>query len=134
MAEPTDSAGPFEGMEINMSEKIVQFPKGSIIFKRAQAADTMYIVIDGIVQISAGENVIDLLGAGQIFGEMALIDGLPRSATATAHTDCKLIQIDERSFSYMVANTPYFALEVMRTLSGRLRANHAGQPEKPANV
>jgi CRP-like cAMP-binding protein len=55
------------------------------------------------------------------FGEMALIDGGTRSATAIAKTDCKLVPITEKQFLFMVQETPFFALRVMRTLTARLR-------------
>ena len=63
---------------------------------------------------------MDVLGPEAIFGEMALIARAPRSATATARTDCRLIEIAEKRFLYLVHETPFFALEVMRVLAKRL--------------
>jgi CRP-like cAMP-binding protein len=59
-----------------------------------------------------------------IFGEMALIDGAPRSATAIAATDVKLVPVGEKQFLFLVSRTPYFALNVMRALARRLRATN----------
>ena len=56
-----------------------------------------------------------------IFGEMALIDNEPRSATAVAITDVELVPISEKQFLFLVTQTPYFALKVMRILAQRLR-------------
>jgi CRP-like cAMP-binding protein len=56
---------------------------------------------------------------------MALIDRRPRSATAIAKTDAHLVRIDERRFQFMVQQTPFFALEVMRTIVRRLRDMNA---------
>jgi CRP-like cAMP-binding protein len=56
---------------------------------------------------------------------LALIDRSPRSATAIAKTDCVLIKIDERQFLYLVQETPFFALIVMRTMAARLRRRNA---------
>ena len=52
---------------------------------------------------------------------MAMIDGAPRTATAVARSDCKLFPVDEKRFQFLVQQTPYFAIEVMRVLAGRLR-------------
>ena len=62
------------------------------------------------------------MGVDQFFGEMALIDLEARSATAVAKTDCSLVPINEKRFLYMVEETPFFAITVMRVLSRRLRA------------
>ena len=60
------------------------------------------------------------------FGEMALIDKKPRSATVTAATDVEMVPVNERQFLFLVSQTPFFALKVMRVLAGRLRiANKA---------
>ena len=58
-----------------------------------------------------------------MFGEMALIDREPRSATAIAETDCELVVIDKRRFWFLVQETPYFAEIVMRVMADRLRRN-----------
>ncbi|HEU5100134.1 MAG TPA: Crp/Fnr family transcriptional regulator [Roseiflexaceae bacterium] len=62
-----------------------------------------------------------MAGPGGIVGEMALIDDRPRSATAVAATDCRLVPIDERRFTFLVQQTPMFALAVMRVMAERLR-------------
>ena len=64
------------------------------------------------------------LAADSIFGEMALIDNEPRSATAVAITDVELVPISEKQFLFLVSQTPYFALKVMRILAQRLRATN----------
>jgi CRP/FNR family transcriptional regulator, cyclic AMP receptor protein len=64
---------------------------------------------------------MEVLGGGGIFGEMALIDGSPRSATVHAKTDCEVVPINEKSFLFLVHETPYFAIAVMRTLAEPLR-------------
>lgn len=82
----------------------------------------MYILRSGVVEITRGGTVVEKVEAGGIFGEMSLIDGSPRSAEAHAATDCELLQIDEKTFVYLVHETPYFALDVMRTLAARIRS------------
>lgn len=65
--------------------------------------------------------VVETLSAGGLFGEMALIDGSPRSATVRAKTLCELAPINEKNFLFLVHETPFFAIAVMRTLADRLR-------------
>ena len=60
-----------------------------------------------------------------IFGEMALIDAAPRSATAIAASDVKLVPVGEKQFLFLVSRTPHFALNIMRVLARRLRAQNS---------
>jgi len=97
------------------------FKAGTTIFAEGSVANCMYVVVSGSVNIKVGDEVFDTAGVGDMFGEMALIDSRPRSATAVANVDSKLAKIDERLFLYMVQQTPFFALEVMRVMADRLR-------------
>jgi CRP-like cAMP-binding protein len=81
----------------------------------------MYVIRTGEATIERGGHVMETLGPGGIFGEMALIDGSPRSATVRAKTDCVVAPINEKSFLFLVHETPFFAVAVMRTLANRLR-------------
>ena len=74
------------------------------------------------MRIQLGNRTLTELSADNIFGEMALIDSQPRSATAIAITDVELVPVGERQFLFMVSQTPHFALKVMRVLAQRLRA------------
>lgn len=98
-----------------------QYASGTIIFKEGTTGDKMYVVKDGEVELSAHGKVIASIGKGGIFGEMALIDKKPRSATAHAQTDCILAPIDEERFLELVLQKPTFALDVMKVLVERLR-------------
>ena len=68
---------------------------------------------------------LEEVGPGTIFGEMALIDLGPRSASAVAVTDCELVSIEKRRFWFLVQETPYFAETVMRVMAERLRRRAA---------
>ena len=81
----------------------------------------MFIVEEGEVEIKVGDKIVETVGADGFFGEMALIDGGVRRASAFAKTDCKLVPINEKQFIFMVEEIPSFALQVMRTLTARLR-------------
>ena len=97
------------------------YAAGQTIFQEGQPGDFMYVVQEGEIKIFYQGQEIDAAGPGGIIGEMALIDDRPRSATAVAATDCKLVAIDERRFAFLVQQTPLFALTVMRVMADRLR-------------
>lgn len=97
------------------------FAAGQTVIEVGRKGDTMYVVFDGEVEIRTGDNELEAGGPGTIFGEMALIDDEPRSATVVAKTDCQLVPIDRRRFEFMVQETPFFALAVMRIMADRLR-------------
>jgi len=94
---------------------------GDVIFREGDAADEMYVIKTGTVQIRVGNRVLEKLGENTIFGEMALIDSSRRSADAVAVTDATIIPVTEKQFLWMVSQTPFFALRVMRVLAQRLR-------------
>ncbi|HEX6386708.1 MAG TPA: SpoIIE family protein phosphatase [Anaerolineae bacterium] len=97
------------------------YPAGQVIFQEGQPGDVMYVVIDGEVSVTVEGRPIDHLVPGSVFGEMALVDDRPRSATATAATDCNLVVIDHERFASLVQQFPDFALQVMNMMSFRLR-------------
>ncbi len=97
------------------------YTAGQKIFEEGDAGDTMFVVMDGEVDLLVRENLVEQLSQGGVLGEMALIDAVPRSATAVARTDCRLVQIDEKRFKFLVQQTPHFALQLMRVIVDRLR-------------
>jgi CRP-like cAMP-binding protein len=107
--------------QVRHTDETVRFAAGQVIFRLGDPGDAMYVVKSGKVDIVCGESLIDTVGPGGIVGEMALIGGELRSATAVARTDCALTPIDERRFEVLVQQTPSFAVMVMRVLVQRLR-------------
>lgn len=103
------------------SRHIEEFPAGATIFTEGSPGDLVYVILDGEIEILQRNRLIEVLGPGEIFGEMALIDAHERSATTRTKTACRLATIDEQRFVYMVQETPFFALHVMRVLVERLR-------------
>jgi CRP/FNR family cyclic AMP-dependent transcriptional regulator len=97
------------------------FDEGSPIFKEGDPGDFVYVVKSGEVDIKLGDRLVETIGPGGIFGELALISDEPRSASATARTPCELVALTEKRFLFMVQQTPYFAIEVMQVLASRLR-------------
>jgi CRP-like cAMP-binding protein len=98
------------------------FKAGDTIFKQGEPATELYVIKNGRVGIQLGNRLLDTLDSYDIFGEMALIDQAPRSADAIAVTDVTLVPISEKQFLFLVSQTPFFALKVMRVLARRLRA------------
>jgi CRP/FNR family cyclic AMP-dependent transcriptional regulator len=94
---------------------------GETIFQRYDMGAEMYVVLDGEVELTIDSKVLEVLGPGEPFGEMALIDQVPRTATAIAKTPCKLAVISEKRFLFMVQQTPEFALQIMKVMAVRLR-------------
>src|SRR5262245_25988244 len=94
---------------------------GDVIFSEGDAAGEMYVIKTGTVEIRVGNRVLEKLGENMIFGEMALIDSSRRSADAVVVTDVTIIPVTEKPFLWMVSQTPFFALKVMRVLAQRLR-------------
>jgi len=99
----------------------LSIPAGRSIFFTGQTGDVMYVVIEGEVEIMVNNQLVETIREGGIFGEMALLDEEPRSADAIAKTDCKLATVNEKRFLYLVHNTPYFSIEIMRVMANRLR-------------
>lgn len=81
----------------------------------------MYVLLEGDVRITLHDAEIDYLREGDIFGEMALVEEQPRSARASAATDCRLLRVDRQQFADLVRVSPEFALNVMSIMSRRVR-------------
>lgn len=101
------------------------FPAGAIVFEEGDPGSRMYVIRSGEVRIlkrvGAREIALARLGPGEAFGEMALLEGQPRSATAIVEADARLLEIDEAAFADLVRNNGEIALRLLRRLSARLR-------------
>jgi CRP/FNR family transcriptional regulator, cyclic AMP receptor protein len=105
----------------NETNPVVLEP-GETLFKAGDAGDAMYVVLEGEVEMTIHRRVVEVVRPGGLLGEMALVEKLPRVATAVAKTKARLATISERRFTFLVQNHPFFALHVMRVLSQRLRS------------
>jgi CRP/FNR family transcriptional regulator, cyclic AMP receptor protein len=101
---------------------VVTLAPGEVLFEKGEPGRFIYVVKSGDLQIIDGNYVYETVSAGGILGEMALVDAGPRSATARAIKQSVVIPVDERRFLFMVQQTPFFAIRVMRVMSARLRA------------
>ncbi|HML22698.1 MAG TPA: cyclic nucleotide-binding domain-containing protein [Aggregatilinea sp.] len=111
-------------MELNFFKKwntALTFAEGEVIFREGDPGKVMYGVQSGEVQIIVNGQVVEVVGTGGIFGEMALIEQAPRSATVIAATECVIAPVDQLGFMFLTAETPSFALMIMSTMAQRLR-------------
>ncbi len=100
------------------------FAPGEYLFREGEKpAKHLYVILEGEVEIDRCSRVIARLGEGELVGEMALIDALPRSASAKALTLLKVAVVSEKRFVFLVQQHPSFSLAMLRMLTQRLRAN-----------
>jgi len=98
-----------------------RFAPDERIFVQDDEGTCMYVVRSGEVGIVASGAYLETVGPNGTFGEMALIDGSPRSATAIVKEPAEVAVIDEKAFLYLVEKNPAFALDMMRRLAVRIR-------------
>jgi CRP-like cAMP-binding protein len=98
-----------------------RFDPGEKIFLEDDAGDCMYVVRSGHVDVITFGALLESVGPGGIFGEMALIDDGPRSAAALAAEATEVAVIDKETFHALLREEPAFALAIMRLLTKRIR-------------
>jgi CRP-like cAMP-binding protein len=122
----------FADLEPEAFEQLCRYAKhstlkrGTPIFAKGDPPTSLFAVITGTVKISIsspdGRNaILNLIGPGEIFGEIALLDGQVRSADATANTNCEIFTIDRREFVPFVRSQPTLAMKFIELLCTRLR-------------
>ncbi len=102
------------------------FLRGEVIFEAGDFSQDLYIVVNGQIRIiieygTANERTINTLGEGAFFGEMAIFEGAPRSATAVTEQEAELLVLAPDKFKQTIYQKPDMAFEIFRELSGRLR-------------
>jgi len=111
---------------LNSHATMKKVARGATIFSKDDPGTSLFVVCDGTVKISVPslegkDAVFNLIGEGGIFGEIALLDGRPRTATAIAATNCHLMTIDRRDFVPLVRGHPELAIRIIEVLCARLR-------------
>lgn len=111
------------------SNGLVQAAAGDLIFREGEVGNLMYVLLEGTVElkmkVEGAETVLKTINqVNDFFGEMALIDGRPRSASAVAVTACKLLPVDGPTFENMILTNGKFALKIIKVLSDRLRRSN----------
>jgi CRP-like cAMP-binding protein len=100
--------------------------RGATVFMRGDPGNCLFVVVSGAVKMSVASfegrsAILNLVTEGEIFGEIALLDGLARTADAIAHTNCELIVIDRRDFFPFIESPPALAVKFIHLLCARLR-------------
>ena len=106
-------------------DPFLSFNRGDVIFSQGDLGDEMYIVRVGRVELRIGENLLYTVDQDEVFGEMAIVDDSPRSATAIALEDCQVVAVGQKRFLQAVQANPVFAFLMLKVLSHRLRATNA---------
>jgi CRP-like cAMP-binding protein len=108
----------------SMSE--VTLDKGEVVFSEGDQGDRLYVVLEGKVKLGQAspdgrENLLGVLGPGEMFGELSLFDPLPRTATATALTECRLMGLGHADLDAWLTGRPALAKALLTALAQRLR-------------
>jgi CRP-like cAMP-binding protein len=104
----------------------VKIPKGTILFAEGDGGDQLYVIAEGKLKLgtSSGdgrENLLSILGPGEMFGELSLFDPGPRTSTATAVTDAKLLSLGQEKLLPWLVDNPKVSLQLLARLAQRLR-------------
>jgi len=103
-------------------KETVTFLPGHVIYQEDETSTGVaYVVLQGEVEVTIGGRVVETVTAGGLLGELSLIDNKPHAATCTTKTEVKAAPLDQPRFLFMVQETPFFAIEVMRVMADRLR-------------
>ncbi len=111
-----------------IAEEVI-YTTGDPIIQQGDHGDSMFLIVEGEVRIHQNSSDLATLKEQDYFGEMSILDGEPRSASAAAATDCLLLRINQSDFHDILSSHSDVALAIIRTLSQRLRS--AGAPQTP---
>ena len=103
------------------AQEPAEFPAGKTIMSAGAVGAFMYVVVEGRVAISVGNSVVEHVGPGGMFGEMALVDRSARAASATAESDCKLLAINRTDFLNLVKSKPEFGASLLKSIAVRMQ-------------
>ena len=112
-----------------MQKRVHFYNQGDVVFREKDEGHEMFILLEGAIEltkkVSGAEQRLKVVDSkNDFFGEMALIDGRPRSATATAMEPTKLLVVDQTSFEHLILNNGRFALKVIKVLADRIRSSN----------
>jgi CRP/FNR family transcriptional regulator, cyclic AMP receptor protein len=96
--------------------------QGTVLAREGEAGVGLFMILDGTAKVTIGGRTRATLGPGDFFGEVALLDGGPRSATVTATSDVRLLGITEWVFRGLLHEHPSIAIKTLQVMAGRLRA------------
>ena len=115
-----------QAASLRASMDSVKIAKGGILFKEGDEGEHVYVIVDGKLKLgtSSGdgrENLLSILGPGEMFGELSLFDPGPRTSTATAVTDAKLLSLSHEKLIPWLKGNPEVSLHLLARLAQRLR-------------
>lgn len=102
----------------------IKIQAGEALFREGDEGNQMFVLETGTADVLVHGRVVETLEHGSIVGEMGLVSPGPHSASVIARTDCEFVAVDEKRFQFLVQQTPYFAIQVMRMMAERLRATN----------
>ncbi len=121
-----------------LKELHLAFPAGAYVFRQGESGAEMFIIQEGKVEILVQQGPrgvpLAVLGEGDFFGEMAVLEELPRTASARALTPCRLLRIDRATFDQLIRHDPEIAIRMLRKLCHRLRSVQPHLLEAPASA
>jgi CRP/FNR family transcriptional regulator, cyclic AMP receptor protein len=104
-----------------LAQTTVRYERSKVIVKEGQPGVLMYVVLDGRLAVSIRGKLVEKIGPGGVFGEMALVDRTPRLATVTSETDCGLLAIGRNTFLDLIRASPDFAVSLLGAVGDRAR-------------
>jgi CRP/FNR family transcriptional regulator, cyclic AMP receptor protein len=104
---------------------VINYAAGDVVFRQGDKPNYAYIILQGIVEVSSHDKLIEQVTEGRAFGIVSMIDNKPRSATAKAVEASEIALLDGRQFRYMVETTPNFVWYVLAEIVDRLRATNS---------
>lgn len=125
----------FSALDDEAAESLLQsmvslkLNKGQVLFKEGQEGDRLFVIVQGKIKLGTAsgdgrENLLSILGPGEMFGELSLFDPEPRASTATAVTDSRLVSLAHDAVIGLVTSHPQTSLELLRRLAQRLRKSN----------
>ena len=104
-----------------LGQASVRYERGKTVFAEGQTGVLMYVVTEGRLAVSIKGKIVEKIGAGGVFGEMALVDRTTRLATVTCETDCGMLAIGRNTFLDLVKASPDFAISLLNAVGERAR-------------
>jgi len=104
-----------------LAQTTVRYGRNKVIVKEGQAGVMMYVVLEGRLAVSIRGKLVERIGAGGVFGEMALVERTPRLATVTSETDCGLLAFGRNTLLDLIKASPDFAVSLLGAVSDRAR-------------
>jgi CRP-like cAMP-binding protein len=129
-ADLLKNVGPRHLLSLAAAVREIAIAKGETIYREDDPADSLYMVVEGRVRLSAGDRITSEVGAGEAFGTWALVDDSSRGQSAQCVEDGLVLALDREDFYDLAATDVTLLREIIRVLAKRLRALAAEKPEE----